>query len=374
MKYLFFLSHPAHFHLFKHVIKKLQKKHEIKIVIKSKDVLSSLVENEGFDYINAQKKEKKANGRYQILIKSIWGLLVRDFNLFKIAIRFKPNLMIGTEWAIVHVGKLLNIPSLIVNEDDTLATPENKYFYPLATTLLLPDCCDQKLWGKKKISYSGYHELAYLHPNHFAPNKDTLKKYGIEKQYSIIRLVKLNASHDAGKTGINRAIISKLIELLESVGQVIITSEKQIDGSFEKYRLSISPIDMHHIMAFSNVFIGDSQTMAAEAGVLGIPFIRYNDFVGKIGYLNELENEYRLGFGYKIYRAEDMLNKVKELVAIPKIKNEWVKRRNRMLLDKIDVAQFMSWFIENYPDSIQTMKENPNSQYQFKHKTSLNSS
>jgi len=366
MKYLFFLSHPAHFHLFKHVIKYLQKKHEIKIVTKSKDVLSSLVENEGFNYINAQKKEKKASGRIEIITKSILGIIVRDLNLFKIAIRFKPNLMIGTEWAITHVGKLLNIPSLIVNEDDTLATPENKYFYPLATSILLPDCCDPKLWGGKKISYSGYHELSYLHPNHFIPNKDILKKYGIEKQYSIIRLVKLNASHDAGKTGIDKEMISILIELLESVGQVIITSEKKTDSSFEKYRLSINPIDMHHIMAFANIFIGDSQTMAAEAGVLGVPFIRYNDFVGKIGYLNELENYYKLGFGYKSDQVDEMISRVNELVAIPNIKNEWGKRKNRMLLDKIDVAQFMSWFIENYPDSIQTMKNNPNSQYQFK--------
>jgi len=123
---------------------------------------------------------------------------------------------------------------------------------------------------------------------------------------------------------------------------------------------------MHHIMAFANIFIGDSQTMAAEAGVLGVPFIRYNDFVGKIGYLNELENYYKLGFGYKSDQVDEMISRVNELVAIPNIKNEWGKRKNRMLLDKIDVAQFMSWFIENYPDSIQTMKNNPNSQYQFK--------
>ena len=51
--------------------------------------------------------------------------------------------------------------------------------------------------------------------------------------------------------------------------------------SLVKYIINIDPIDIHHIMAYANFHIGDSQTMAAESGVLGIPFIRVNDFVGK---------------------------------------------------------------------------------------------
>ena len=54
---------------------------------------------------------------------------------------------------------------------------------------------------------------------------------------------------------------------------------------------------MHHVMAFASLYIGDSQTMAAEAGVLGVPFVRFNDFVGRIGYLRELEDVYELGYG-----------------------------------------------------------------------------
>lgn len=50
-------------------------------------------------------------------------------------------------------------------------------------------------------------------------------------------------------------------------------------------------------VAFASLYIGDSQTMAAEAGVLGVPFVRFNDFVGRIRYLRELEDKYRLGFG-----------------------------------------------------------------------------
>ena len=34
--------------------------------------------------------------------------------------------------------------------------------------------------------------------------------------------------------------------------------------------------------------------------------------------------------------------------------------------DEIDVTAFMVWFVENYPKSVQVMKNNPDYQYKFK--------
>jgi hypothetical protein len=123
---------------------------------------------------------------------------------------------------------------------------------------------------------------------------------------------------------------------------------------------------MHHALYFADMFIGDSQTMATEAGVLGTPFVRFNDFVGKIGYLNELENKYKLGFGFKTNQTQEMLNKVKELLNMPDIKDVFQKRRQKMLADKIDVTAFMVWFVENYPESVGITKKNPEYQYNFR--------
>ena len=367
MKYLFFLSHPAHFHLFKNTINSLKEENEIIVLIKSKDILAELLNKEGWEYVNIQKQEKKATTKLGIIIKSILGLLIRDIFLFKVCLSFKPDLMVGTEWAIVHIGKLLKIQSLIVNEDDTVATPENKYFYPLADTVLLPNCCDVNLWENKKISYQGYHELSYLHPNHFTPDNKILKKYNIgEKPYFIIRLVKLTASHDAGKEGFDKSLINNIITILKKYGNIFITSEKELDIEFKNYQLIVNPLDIHHILAFANLYIGDSQTMAAEAGVLGTPFIRYNDFIGKIGYLNELENKYELGFGFKTDQSIAMLNKISELLKTEGLKEIWKQKRDRMLSEKIDTSAFITWFIENYPESAKIMKENPDYQNRFK--------
>ena len=37
-----------------------------------------------------------------------------------------------------------------------------------------------------------------------------------------------------------------------------------------------------------------------------------------------------------------------------------------MLSEKIDYAQFLTWFIESYPESARIMKENPDFQNKFK--------
>lgn len=106
--------------------------------------------------------------------------------------------------------------------------------------------------------------------------------------------------------------------------------------------------------------------MSAEAGVLGPPFIRYNDFVGKIGYLDELENKYKLGFGIKTTETERLFIKANELINMPDLKEEWQIRKAKMLKDKINVTKFMFWFFENYPESVKIMRKNPEYQLKFK--------
>ena len=109
-------------------------------------------------------------------------------------------------------------------------------------------------------------------------------------------------------------------------------------------------------MAFASLYIGDSQTMAAEAGVLGVPFVRFNDFVGRIGYLRELEDKYELGYGIKASSpgsVDQLCERVEELVSMPSAERKatFAARRQQMLSDKIDCAKFLTWFIENYPES-----------------------
>jgi hypothetical protein len=161
-------------------------------------------------------------------------------------------------------------------------------------------------------------------------------------------------------------LANNIITILKTKGVVYISAERKLPAEFEDLKLKIKSSQLLNFMVDVDLYIGDSQTMAAEAAVLGTPSIRFNDFVGKLGYLEELEHKYGLTFGIKTSEPEKLLQKVDELLAIPDLKEEWQRRREKMLSEKIDVTGFMVWFIENYPDSVRVMKENPDYQYNFK--------
>ena len=81
--------------------------------------------------------------------------------------------------------------------------------------------------------------------------------------------------------------------------------------------------------------------MSAEAGVLGTPFLRFNDFVGRISYLNELENDYGLGYGFKTNQKEELLEKLDDLLSYNELKSKYRLRRDKMLKEKVDLTDLM---------------------------------
>jgi uncharacterized protein len=363
MKVLFHLGHPAHFHLFKNVITSLKGKgHLVYILIKKKDVLEELLIESGFDYYNILPQGRKDN-KLSIAI----GQLTQDTKLFYFCLKEKHDILVGTSVAISHVGKLLGIPSINLNEDDADVVPlYARLSYPWATNILAPTVCRMGKWASKTTFYNSYHELAYLHPNNFIPNKKTAQQYvSLEKPFYILRFAKLGAHHDVGITGISNEIAIQIIEILKTFGNIYITSERELAEELEPYRIQIKPKDMHHVLAFSTLYIGDSQTMAAECGVLGTPFIRFNDFVGRISYLEELENKYHLGFGIKTDDVQQLFITINNLVHQENPYEIYQERRKKMLSEKIDYASFLFWFIENYPQSVQIMKEAPDYQNNF---------
>nr|MDA3884790.1 hypothetical protein [Candidatus Delongbacteria bacterium] len=104
----------------------------------------------------------------------------------------------------------------------------------------------------------------------------------------------------------------------------------------------IDPWDMHHVLAFAKLVISDSQTMTAEAAVLGIPSIRYNSFVGRISYLEELEHKYDLTYGFLPDRDEEkLLTTLKDMLSQNNLKETWQEKKEHMLTEKIDLNQWM---------------------------------
>ena len=194
-----------------------------------------------------------------------------------------------------------------------------------------------------------------------------LKDAGIEEgePYFILRFNAFKAHHDIGVVGLTIDNKRRLVEYLRTKGKVFITTERDIDDEFKRYQLKVSPEKAHSLIYYATMLVGDSQTMTSEAAVLGTPAIRCNTFVGRIHYLEEEEHKYGLTYGFRPEQSEEMFQKIEELLSMPNLKEEWQRRRQTMLSEKIDYAQFLTWFIENYPESRKIMKENPEFQLRF---------
>lgn len=348
-KFLFYIGHPAHFHNIKWVSKLLKEKgHTVFWVVREKDVL--------FDLVKEVEQEYKITYIEETSPKSKWDRIKRILNrerlMFQLMRKEKPDLAIGTDLVITHIGKLLNIPSIILNEDDAEAVPLfAKYGIKYCTTNLAPDSCSAGKYEYKTIHYPSYQELAYLHPNYFQPDKSKVSQLYEEKDcYFILRFSSLNAHHDDGVEGINDDRALQLIKILNPYGKVWITSERALSKSLEPYRIQIPPNEIHHALAFADLYIGDSQTMAAEAAVLGTPSLRFNDFVGKLGYLEELEHKFQLTYGFKTSDFVGLKEKVVNLLSKENRKEIWLARKNKMLQMRIDLTLFWLDYFENYPE------------------------
>ena len=123
---------------------------------------------------------------------------------------------------------------------------------------------------------------------------------------------------------------------------------------------------LQQVLANASMLISDSQSMTMEAAMLGIPSIRFSDFAGRISVLEELEHKYGLTYGIPTNLSERLFDKIDELLTFPDLEMEFQRRREQMLNDKIDVTAFLIWFIENFPKSVEVMKENPEYQERFR--------
>jgi predicted glycosyltransferase len=355
MKLLFYFGHPAQYLFLRETIRRLiqTEKHEIVILIKTKDVLESLVKADGIPYRNILMQER---GHSKLAVAC--SLVQRLITIFPILIRQRPDLLIGTDATLAQLGMLLGIDRITIIEDDyeiikTLA----KLTFPFTQTILCPVVCGVGKWTSKKVGYTGYMKLGYLHPNVFKVDEGIRDRYGLNDSFVLVRLVRLTAHHDFGVKGINGRLLDQLISVVEGMGhKVVISSESPLDEKYIQYRLEIQPTDMHQILAVASLLVCDSQSMSVEAAVLGTPSIRYSSFAGRISVLEELEHTYQLTYGIQPGQEEKLLAKAGALLAEPHLKEDFQQKRMRMLQEKIDVTAFLFWFIENYPASAVLMK------------------
>lgn len=363
MNLLIDICHPAHVHLFRNFIKIMKgKDHNVFITVKDIPAAKELLKIYGIRYIEYGQKSHSIIGKTLRQVQY-------DNSIKNIVNELEIDLGIGTSITIAHASKISRMKSFVFDDDDASVEPLfSKFAHPFADFLVSPDVLKHERTKPTHIVYPGFHELAYLHPKRFTPDESVLKSMGIEKneKFFILRFNAFKAHHDIGIKGLSHEQKRSLINTLTKYGRVFITTEDRIEREFEKYQLKSNPENIFSLLYYSQLFIGDSQTMTNEAAVLGTPSLRLNSFVGRISYLEQQEKKYRLAFGFKPAEFSHLTSKIVELLSNPDLKTEWQKKRQVMLADKIDVTAFLVDLIDSYPDSIKDIKNNADYFEKFK--------
>ena len=354
MRILIDIGHPGHVHLFRPFAEKMMKRgHVIFFTCRQKEFEVELLNTFVFNY--------KCFGRhYKSFSGKIWGLVKFNIQMILIFMKFKPDVFLshGSIYA-AQVAWLFGKPHISLEDSGNME--QIKFYLPFTKVVITPDVLPVNL-GKKQIRYNGYHELAYLHPKYFSPKNSIITELGIsnDHEYAILRFVSWKATHDKGHKGLTIVEKQTLIDYLISKNlKVFISAEAYLPEYLKKYQLEISPDKIHHVLAFARIVISEGATIAAESGVLGTPTI----YVNSIERCYNEDQEKNYGTVQNFRTGNGVLEKVEQLLSE---KSEISPFNHKMLKDKIDLTSFMVWFVENYPESVRIMKDNPDYQYRFR--------
>lgn len=347
-KILVDIGHPAHVHFFKNPIKNwLDNGCEIIVTSRQKEITTELLDTLGIPH-----KVLSALGGGIIGLGR--ELITRNLKLLKILNSEKPDIMVGIGGIfIAQTGFLRRIPSIVFYDTEN-AYLSNLITYPFASLVVTPRCYQNWLppWHLK---YPGYHELSYLHPNHFKPDRNIAIECGLDpnKKNFLIRTVSWQASHDIVEKGWNVNLLKKVVNFLKEHGKVMISAEGELPEDLLEYSYQGTFEKIHHLMGHLTMFIGESATMASECAVLGVPAI-YAAYTGR-GYTDEQEKVYQLVFNIRNLDWPTIASALTEILDISA--KTWISRKEKLLASTIDVTDFITDLTRNYPESINQYKE-----------------
>ena len=320
--------HPKHYLTVRQLSEKCESEGvDVVWSARDKDVLLDLMRADGIEphvHTVAQK------GALPLLLE----LIRYDIALWRLARRFRPQALLGKNISVSHIGCLTGVPSIVINDDDAKANPQYpKLAYPFATRIVTPDFLKED-YGDKQSTYSGLCELAYLGPRVFKPDEGVRAQLGLDpgESYFLVRSVAFNASHDWHARGLSEELIRELISRLQPYGKVFISAEGNLNAAFSSFQIPLSPARLHHALAFADLLVCDSQSMAAEAAVLGCPSLRITSFHNKLRYLAILEERFGLTYSFAPNAGSDLLGCVEQLLSKSDLKQEWKHRRDNMLM------------------------------------------
>jgi len=324
------VTHPAHVHLFRNAITALEERgHEVSVASREKDVTTELLDAYGIEHTPLTGKQ---TGRFALPRE--W--VSRELRLFRFMRATSPDVVLShLNPAAAHVSRALGVPNVVFHDTEVAGLVE-RFTAPFAEVVCTPAEFDREV-PVRQLRYEGFHELAYLHPARFEADPQPLYEAGIDpyEPFSVVRLVAMDAHHDHGSGGFSREQVADLVEGLSEHGDVYVTGENDLPDELGAYEAPTPPEAMLDLLAFADLYVGDSGTMATEAGLLATPAVRYNPLDSEMSVFEELA-EY--GLVTSTMDADEAVERALTLAADPDAGARWRRRRRELLAEKVDVT------------------------------------
>ncbi|QSW99423.1 DUF354 domain-containing protein [Haloterrigena alkaliphila] len=372
------IQHPAHVHFFRNAVADLEDRgYDVHVYARDKDVTCDLLEAYDMEY-------EVLAGSAESTVELAKVQAVYEYRILKRARELSPDALLAIgEPAVAHASTVVDGHSVLFTDTEH-ATFQNAITFPFADLVCTPRAFRDDL-GDGHYAYSGYHELAYLHPDRFTPDPRVLAEIGArpaapaapradggvstdfgpsadsgsgtnsgagsgaatrtgtapnattDDPLVVLRLVSWNAAHDFGRDGMND--IERLVAELERFGATVrLSAEGELPPALADRRFDLPPERMHDLLAHADLFLGESATMAIESAVLGTPSLYVSDL--DAGVLEELETRY--GLLRRLPQETGtaaVADAARELLATDD--STWERRRRRLLEESVDTTSFV---------------------------------
>lgn len=354
MRIIIDIGHPGHVHLFRFYAEEMTSRgHIILFTYREKEHEAFLLRKFGFQAASVGRHYASFAGKTA-------GLVMSVIKMLSVSKRFRPDLFLSHGSLIAaQSSRILGKPHIAL--EDTGNREQVRLYLPFTKAVLTSEAF-QGDYGEKQIRYRSFHEMAYLRPRYFTPEREFRKLLGVgpDDRLIMLRFISWKATHDRGSKGLSDSEKTEMVEELSKHGKLIISSERELPEGLKKYRYPLSPDTVHQALASADIFVSEGATMASEACVLGVPSIYINPQVA--GTINQYVNR---GLMFQFYSSKGSVEKAREILNDPESKEKFNRNREKLLSETVDLTQLLVWFTENWPQSFNILKSDPEFQNKF---------
>lgn len=350
MKVLLDVSHPAHVHFFKPIGQEIiERGHSVLLAVRAKDNAPELAACSGLPLASPPTGRWSGHRPGGGLVQRGMELGARVRWLRSVIREGEIDLLMTRNPSGVLAGRAVGIPTIFDSDDGSSAKLHFSLGKPFATVVTTPEMLGAD-FGSRHRRYHGLKSSVFLSPHRFAVDQEVRARYGVDPRFPLFtaRFSANDSSHDRNVRSMPEQFVAAVREALEPKGTLVLSVEgaetvlfgPTFDGT-SRISATADPSDFLHLLGSSDLFVGDTGSVAMEAIALGIPALRISDVRRPI--LRALEKEHGVVENFTWAQQDEFLARLDEWLHDKGLHQDHAKRSARLLASFEDLVP---WFVD----------------------------